>query len=53
MTVRLRIGYIPLLDSALLHVAAAKGQAEEQGLVFGVTIQSDAKRPLARLPVSP
>lgn len=31
---RLRIGYIPLLDAALLHVAARRGFAEAQGLAF-------------------
>ena len=31
---RLRIGYIPLLDAALLHVAARQGFADRQGLAF-------------------
>jgi ABC-type nitrate/sulfonate/bicarbonate transport system substrate-binding protein len=34
MSLRLRIGYIPLLDSALLHVAATQGMAEDAGLHF-------------------
>jgi NitT/TauT family transport system ATP-binding protein len=34
MTRPLRIGYLPLTDSALLHVAAAKGFDREQGLAF-------------------
>ncbi len=32
MTKRLRIGYMPLTDAALLHVAAARGFAAAQGL---------------------